>query len=199
MALPGLLIEYLVVGSMALLWALPLANIDISGQIPFGSAAALAPAIYVLGMFVDFIAFALLSQLPMREYSLKQLIRNIANSSFKKDPKFLKNNMFASDIRRNSTGLIRLGLNNPELLREVNERSSRDRIARGAFINILLLWGVSLWSDTPTILNFNTFQWGGLALFSLMVWTFLEWHSYRFELNVGKEVQCKNIQPSTSE
>ena len=200
MALPGLLIEYLVVGSMALLWALPLANIDISGQIPFGSAAALAPAIYVLGMFVDFIAFALLSQLPIREYSLKQLIRNIANSSFKKsDPKHLQNNMFASDIRRNSTGIIRLGLDNPELLREVNERSSRDRIARGAFINILLLWGVSLWSNTPTIFNFNTFQWVGLALFSLMVWTFLEWHSYRFELSVGREVKSKNVHPSSRE
>lgn len=199
MDLPGLLIEYLVVGSMALLWALPLANIDISGEIPFGSAAALAPAIYVLGMFVDFIAFALLSQLPMREYSLKQLIRSVANSRFKSDSKFLKNNMFASDIRRSSTGLIQLGLSYPELLREVNERSSRDRIARGAFISILLLWGVSLWSNTPTILSFNTFQWSGLALFSLVVWIFLEWHSFRFELSVGKEVKSKNIQPSTSE
>ncbi len=57
MVLPGLLIEYLVVGSMSPLWFLPLISVDFNNGIPLGKGAALAPAIYVLGMFVDFVAF----------------------------------------------------------------------------------------------------------------------------------------------
>ena len=141
MALPGLLVEYLVVGSMALLWALPLAGIDFSGTIPFGSAAALAPAIYVLGMFVDFIAFMLLTQLPRRKYSLKHAVRIITHNGL--DEGLKEDNPFSIHNHQNSQGFIWLGLREPGLLKEVKERSSRDRIARGAFINTLFLWVVS--------------------------------------------------------
>ena len=59
MALPGLFVEYLVIGSLALLWALPCAGVDIfHKELDALTVTALAPAIYVLGMFVDFAAFA---------------------------------------------------------------------------------------------------------------------------------------------
>lgn len=196
MALPGLLVEYLVVGSMALLWALPLAGIDLSGQIPFGSAAALAPAIYVLGMFVDFAAFVLLTRFPLEIYSIKQAIRVIANHEL--DNESQKDSKCRVGDRRNSKALIKLGLQNMELLKEVKERSSRDRIARGALVNILILWLISFWVSTPQLITLSDIQWAALSLFAFVVWVFLERHSYRFEVQLGHELDEVNNKSTAS-
>jgi hypothetical protein len=78
MNIPGLLIEYLVIGSTALLWLLPLAGVSLTSteSASIGKAAALAPALYVLGMLVDFCAFLLVSYVPNKTGSLKALVPN---------------------------------------------------------------------------------------------------------------------------
>ena len=197
MPLPGLLIEYLVVGSMALLWVLPLLGIDVSDQIQLGTVATLAPTIYILGMFVDFIAFALLSLLPIKEYSLKHLIRKAVNRDVNEENHSISKNLFYENEKRNSAAHIWLSLESPDLLKEVKERSSRDRIARGAFINILILWLLSATVNTPILIQFTYIQWLITSLFSLLVWVTLEQNSYKFELRVGHELLTRKIDTSS--
>jgi len=182
-ALPGLLIEYLVVGSMALLWLLPLLSINFENGIPLGKAAALGPSIYVLGMFVDAMAFILFSKLPTKKYSLKKLVRFFVKK--KPDIKNVQPIIFKDSSGRSSRGKIWLYLYEPALIREVQDRSSRDRVARGAVVNILLMWGESLLNRTNNDLIFNSFNnyhWSLLFLFSFLTWGFLESNSYAFEL-----------------
>jgi len=189
MALPGLLIEYLVVGSMALLWLLPLAGINFNGNIPFGKAAALAPAIYVLGMFIDCIAFILVSKLPQKRYSLKTMVRYFVKK--KSDIKKIEQNVFKEGSGRSSRGMIWLYLNAPDLVKEVEARSSRDRVARGAFINVIFMWivfSVYTIDGVDLLRSFNHFEWFLLMLFSLVVWLFLEANSFGFELRTGEMV-----------
>ena len=189
MALPGLLIEYLVVGSMALLWLLPIAIAGPTVDISFGKAAALAPALYVLGMFVDFIAYIVLSRIPTRKYSLKSFARWLVR--LKPDIKSIDNNAFKEGYGRSSRGIIWLTLNAPVLIKEVQARSSRDRIARGAFINIAISWAL-VWSGkldsfTP-FQRLEDFHWLILIIFSLVGWMFFEANSYGFELRAGEMV-----------
>lgn len=199
MPLPGLLIEYLVVGSMALLWILPLLGIDVSGQIELGSAAALAPTIYILGMFVDFIAFALLSQLPTKKYSIKHMIRLAVNRrlDLDKNNNCDSTNVFYENGNRNSAAHIWLSLENSHLFNEVKERSSRDRIARGAFINILILWLLSATAHSTVLIDLTNLQWLAASIFSLLVWITLELNSYRFELRVGSELKSRKVEASS--
>lgn len=189
MALPGLLIEYLVVGAMALLWALPLLSIDRGVELSSPLIGFLAPVLYVLGMFIDFVAYILLTRLPTKKYSIKSLVRRI--SSCRYPIEFLESNPFSYKSRLQSAPIVQLSGKSPELLKEINERSSRDRIARGSFINILLLWITCQLEPNALLINLNQWQWFGLALFSLTVWAFLERHSYLFELAVGEEILIK--------
>ena len=192
MALPGLLVEYLVVGSMALLWFLPLVGISINGEIPLGKAAALAPAIYVLGMFIDFIAYILVSKLPVKKYSLKSLVHKFISN--KPDIKNIENNIFRSGVGRSSRGTIWLHLNASDLVKEIESQSSRDRIARGALVNILIMWflvNIELVTKVlPTVAMTNT-HWFFLSLFSLFAWMFLEANIFGFELRAGQMVPEK--------
>lgn len=193
MALPGLLVEYLVVGSMALLWALPLAGLNLDGEIPVGSAAALAPAIYVLGMFIDFAAFILVSKIPTRDYSLKALVRWWVHE--KPDIEVSDKNPFAGKFGRSSRGLIWLSQYSPDLAREVRERSSRDRVARGVMVNILLIWlaSKSVGESAPIIIPDTS--WILILTFSLCVWLFLETHSYSFEIRAGELIDTGEHAP----
>lgn len=186
MSLPGLLVEYLVVGAMALLWLLPLAGIDLSTGIPFGSAAALAPAIYVVGMLVDFVAFVLLSSLPTRKYSLKTFARWITHR--KLDIEDLKNNALNPLPGQNTRKRIWLQLNAPDIIKEIKERSSRDRIARGALVNILFMWTVSVIRPAQPLSDISNAYWLTITIVFLILWIFFEGNSYSYEVRAGKMV-----------
>jgi len=189
MAIPGLLVEYLVIGSMALLWLLPVVGVGLNGEIPFGKAAALAPAMYVIGMFVDFVAYLLVSRFPARKYSLKALARWYVKK--KPDIQNIDNNLFKEGYGRSSRGTIWLYLNAPDLIKELQARSSRDRIARGAIVNILLIWLLPKTTTSVGIESLNSvcdIQWIVLVLFSIILWAFFEANSYGFELRAGDMV-----------
>src|SRR5262245_15488507 len=57
MALPGLLIEYLINGALALLWLYPLLRMLRIPEIHSSYLPIFALGIYVVGMIVDFIAW----------------------------------------------------------------------------------------------------------------------------------------------
>ncbi len=159
-SLPGLLVEYLVIGATALgaLWIL-----HISGVVAFGiwntvaemtpaQAIFLAPAIYCLGMFVDF-----LSILMTRFMSL------ISDPSWD----FL-NKKFTSVPERVSLderySQAELHARSDVLGAEYVMRSSRDRVARSFYVVVLSItislgitgndWDVIMVAALVTILSY---------------------------------------------
>jgi hypothetical protein len=146
MQLPGMLVEYLINGSCALIWIWGIFELlDIN--LPSVSGAGLlllVPGLYVVGMIVDHLAKLILDFL-------------IDTDSF------------------DSTKII---LYSPDLGKEYVMRSSRDRIARGAFINTVLITAVfslSFRSRLGTILPIG-------IIFSVLC--FSMWH--RFEASTSE-------------
>jgi hypothetical protein len=82
LVIPGLLVEYLISGAVALIWFVPLAE-RASFRVPLLDPLYLAPGIYVLGMFVDVIAHSV-TKYPKRwirhgvdaKYPNKELYRS---------------------------------------------------------------------------------------------------------------------------
>ena len=193
MALPGLLVEYLVTGSMALLWFLPLVTGTCEPSFNFAIATFLAPMLYVLGMFIDFLAFLFVSRLPLgRDRSLKALVRWVVlqNSDIVEAP----DNVFLQEHGRTTRGTIWLYLHDaPDLVNEIKARSSRDRVARGAIVNIMIMWVMTSMEGFPGLLfvkemQWHHWSWAGISLFSIMAWGLLEGNSYGFELRAGEMV-----------
>jgi hypothetical protein len=77
MNLPGLLVEYLINGCIALLWFVSFATPDALESFHNAEKILLIPIAYVVGMFIDYIAWFLTKP-------IKKLIRNNALNSLKK-------------------------------------------------------------------------------------------------------------------
>jgi hypothetical protein len=120
MQLPGLLVEYLVNGSCALIWIwilflIPGIDLPVEMDVAKMDGARLAlflPILYILGMTVDF-----LSLITVRPFAVKYLRKG-------------RDNPIASPAK--------ILLHSVELGKEYIVRSSRDRIARGMFINSVI-------------------------------------------------------------
>lgn len=189
MTVPGLLVEYLVIGSMALIWFLPLMGVpfDQGASITLEKAAALGPAIYVIGMFIDFLAFWIFSG-PTKKYCLKALAHSLIDIRPPEDKKKYQR-------------LLWLHKNAPEVVKEINMRSSRDRIARGAVVNILLSYIVEYRSPLITWKHGNLtwqFIWIAMFIIGLLLWIFFEGNSYKFtteaQIMAAEEIEKqKNI------
>jgi hypothetical protein len=124
--LAGLLIEYFVIGAVAALWAVPELLktplfLSLLAKEAVGIAAAtLTPVIYLLGMCCDLIGALMLKPLKHRI-----------------DEKVWKD---CSLLERSSQVIHAYAIAyKPELAREIDIRSSRDRIARGSLVASLPL------------------------------------------------------------
>lgn len=215
MALPGLLIEYLVNGAIALFWALPLigfafgpgeiaaaapAVVGVSSKVGgaiFG-AVILVPLCYVLGMLVDLAAYLATSRLPTKRLSPRSLIKRYVEGQCPEG--LLVGNPFSRDTDamhgargRSARGQAYLALNAPGLLEEVKSRGSRDRVARGFFANLLLATALEAAHQAGLIdvgLAIDV-PIAGLIMATLIafaMWGFLKRESYSYELNVGAVV-----------
>jgi len=158
MALPGLLIEYLVSGAIALTWLLQLPALH---DKLFGLPSAFLPVafllLYVVGMVVDFLAWNV-TQYP------KRWIRTLVYRRYR-----------GSDAIDRESGTLRqarIALYAPDLAKELAMRSSRDRIARGCVVNSVLAgcfvlpWWVGVLVST----------------FAIVIWASFERLSYGYEL-----------------
>jgi hypothetical protein len=155
-ALPGLLIEYLVSGVLAFLWVRRLLPPDWVDKLGPEDLPILLVLLYVAGMTVDFAAW-LVTRLPKRRVRLRILRKHRGPNA----------NPEASGTARSA----KITLHAPDLAKELAMRSSRDRIARGAFINACCAAFVLPW-------------WIGLLaiLGTFIMWAGFESLSYAFEL-----------------
>jgi hypothetical protein len=156
MSVPGLLIEYLVNGVVALSWAYPCIPSAVMA-LPTPVLAALALSLYVVGMIVDVLGWLLTRVFKpwIRRPVLRQYQRPAESESE------------SSTMRQ-----ARIRLHAPELAKELDMRSSRDRIARGLVVNALLAsFFISPAWIGPT-----------LTVVSLILWAMFERLSFMFEL-----------------
>ena len=156
-ALPGLLIEYLITGAVALFWLLPLFSVEHNAIDPI-TALILLPSLYVIGMAIDALVF-LLSRGP------KHILRRIIDR---------KHNIQISSRTARHAFII---MKSPEVAEELEKRSSRDRIARGTILNVALI---------SLIQEFTLIESIGSILLSVCMWLWFEWQSYSFETQASK-------------
>lgn len=169
MALPGLLIEYLIVGSLAFAWLYPILKRAGLDSITPSNLPLIVLGLYVVGMMIDFYAFILLRP-------IKQLVRARADKRYR-----LTN---TSGWGRTAARAAKFSLHAPEIAKEVQMRSSRDRIARGAFINAVL----------ATVLGRELISlWAGLFLIvtSFLMWMVFEFLSYSYEVKAEQALEEK--------
>jgi hypothetical protein len=117
-------VEYLVIGCIALFWAVPVASPHLSKFFAGHDKliVLLLPSVYVLGMAIDFMAEILLS--PVKDIIRRQQERD----GILQDARDLK-------IPSSSAFVF---LKCSDLGKEVQARNTRDRIARGTFLNLVL-------------------------------------------------------------
>jgi hypothetical protein len=196
MFLPGLLIEYLVIGATASIWILPLLGLEvtrISDQATAGGAfILLAPVGYVVGMLVAQLAKFLLSWPYNRKFNIQEravrYLERRRSSSYGEEDGPLPKGSSAARLR------VSLAETEPQiLLQEVNMRRSRDRIARATVVNLAMAGSVYahdlgvafLAVDGVLAWALGTAIFACAVLFAFWTWAYLEAESDAFEEEVN--------------
>ena len=179
MNLPGLLIEYLINGSIAIIWLTLLVDVSAFTSIVENQALLLVPIVYVLGMFIDFIAWIVTK--PFKEWIRSKALDEIAAHKMKEGEEFDK-----SSYEFFWNEKMEIEKNYPDLNKELTSRSSRDRIARGVMINLIPI----------TILYWPYIHFFGIALFILSAFMWMKFEHYNrcFELRAACSVR-KSVLP----
>ncbi|MDH3713876.1 MAG: hypothetical protein OET44_08535 [Gammaproteobacteria bacterium] len=163
-SLPGLLVEYLINGVVAFLWIIELYP-SIKTRLDLDAALLFIPALYVVGMAIDLVAFAV-------GYVPKHMLRRRLDKKY--------------DAAARPGGTHRkvfIMSRSSELAEELEKRSSRDRIARGTFVNLFPL--LYLYDVHPL------FAIASLA-FTLGAWLWFEAQSYTFEVQAAAVLEYPN-------
>jgi len=172
MNLPGLLIEYLINGAIALIWLSQtvifskITDIDTAGM-----EILLIPIAYVIGMFVDYIPWILTN--PIKKY-----IRTNARLQLSKELSF-----DPDEYRDRWTEKLKIERDFTDLNKQIEGRSSRDRIARGTIINLILI----------TIFYWTSIHVYGILFIVLafVIWYKFEKHNYSYEVRVAHSLRTK--------
>lgn len=185
MQIPGLLVEYLINGAVALTWLLPLmASLGLApdaNKISTEIILLLVPGLYVLGMIIDTAAEFFIKS---RKNRIKEIVykEHISNKDLKKMVRTYLN--------------PKLILYAPELAKAVQIRSSIDRIARSTFLNVVLLTLVvtfkSLQMTNGLLIPSLLLVTGGmLSVFCLKMWSRFQHASYAFKISAFRVLEEK--------
>jgi hypothetical protein len=201
MQLPTFFVEYLISGACALIWIWEILIVKgiVNGppsadKVDAGYVALLIPILYVLGMFIDFIG----------RWCVKKIIKEKVVNRWRSDSTDL------SDTADNMSAT--LAVHAPEANKELGMRSSRDRVARGALVNLMItvfifiFWFNRINQTLSLNLSFYSVLFSGLALVALcfLVWNHFDertskYQKAAFEVAVYKLNNTAEIQPiSTS-
>ncbi|MCI0663283.1 MAG: hypothetical protein L0220_19630 [Acidobacteria bacterium] len=177
MALPGLLIEYLINGALALLWLYPLLKKFGLPEINSSYLPFLALGVYVVGMIVDYIAWSVTR--PVK-YRIRKRIEERYGIEFK------------SSLGRSAhLRQAKFAIYAPELSKETAMRSSRDRIARGAIINTVL--AIIINSIITQRILLTMLIGIPVLIISIIMWMSFDKASYSYEL-IAMEAIAEKIE-----
>lgn len=192
MQLPGMLIEYLITGACAIPWLYLLVLIStgkplrlpLEFKLDAGLVALLVPIIYVVGMIIDFLALVLVKRI--QDYLINPPLKLIAARI-----PWIQQYIDPTQPSSSRVSDAKLLLRSPEVGKELVLRSSRDRVARGAFMNSLIATGVAL----AYVAHFKPFSeayvWGvGVFAISLCyaTWHRFEKHTLWFKVNASDAI-----------
>ncbi|TVL97298.1 MAG: hypothetical protein CV087_22510 [Candidatus Brocadia sp. WS118] len=185
MQIPGLLIEYLINGSVALVWLFPL--IASAGLLPNKIDTPIAvvvviPALYVLGMVIDAAANFIVKH--HKELIRKRIYKKLSVS----EDQWQKFGGY-----RIETKLI---LHAPELARVGEKRSTRDRIARSSILNVMLatiIFTVFGFIQKDSWLILLLYLIGGaiLIFFCWAMWARFQAASFAYEIIAFQTLEAK--------
>lgn len=171
MHLPGLLVEYLITGTIVALmcFAVLVSAGALPADISVGKFVVFAPAVYVIGIVTDALTSAILHPAKSR---IRAKIRMEQQSLGFELPEL----SLQYDIHPY------LWHTSPDLARQLAMRSSKDRIARGAVISVLVGFSFLPWSGPlPGGLGPAPLV-GILGIALAWVWYGCERESYRYKL-----------------
>jgi hypothetical protein len=171
-----MLLEYFVVGAVAALWALPLVltmaetHSALAKDLAPIFIAALIPALYVVGMVCDLIGQKLTH--PFKEVIEQQVRKKLD------EPEASSQAIHALSVALE-----------PALAKEIDERSVRDRIARGslaALLPVMVYWPYT--TDRPALAHIIGF---GVVVALAMLWFRMQKLSSSYEFQVLKVLRAK--------
>lgn len=170
-------IEYLINGSVALLWVIPILR-TLGVQTPKEAAiiALALPGLYVIGMMVDFVGWFI--SLGYKKRIRKKIADEVGltwETRYTLQPKLF---IYAPDLAKSS-----------------EMRGSRDRIARGTFVNVLITTGVFSILSPNLGLSLSPLYiiiiGAGLSILCGMMWLRFQKLAYSYELRSMVAVQEK--------
>lgn len=192
MNIPGLLIEYLITGSIAFIWIIPLFSIfEISLTTHISSLGSIVslvgiPFIYVFGLSLDMISLFIINKLKLKE-KIREKIREKIKPKFNK-----KYDIEKYDIQKyKEIFKINVWLYSSEIGKAYETRSSRDRIARGTVLNFIIaafITPISICRTHGTILKLESLI--TFIIFILLstlfylIWKECEAITYEYQLHV---------------
>jgi hypothetical protein len=158
MSLAGMLVEYLITGCSALIWIwlillLPGADLPAgvnARELEAHQVAFFVPILYVLGLFIDYLAKGLTDFLDERVR--QQLWRSAARrlSKFTQEDSRLGKWLAGPKSYDGSIEYADIFFHAPDLGKQLELRSTRDRVARGALMNTLLIGATLAWYSNET-------------------------------------------------
>jgi hypothetical protein len=180
MAIPGLLIEYLISGMLTLIWLYPLVitylSEDTTRFLAHSSYLPLFVAcLYVIGMIIDYIAWLITK--PFKNRIRRQLEKRYTLE--------LRPSPGQSHIRK-----AKFAMYAPEIAKESAMRASRDRIARGIIVNSII--ATIVYSSLPGAKLHFALPIGVISIImSSLIWGAFEKVSYGFELRAEQAIDEK--------
>lgn len=155
MNFPGLLVEYLINGCISLLWISKIVSFEVLPPIIDDQKLILIPLAYVLGMFVDYVAWIFTRPIKnsIRQDAARVVQKEMANRGIHFDIEEYE--LFWDEK-------IEIEKSYPELNKELTSRSSRDRIARGTMVNLIpisVLYWYSIGIFGVLLLALATLMW----------------------------------------
>ncbi len=173
MNLPGLLVEYLINGCVAFIWLFSFEKIHAINSQAY-SELLLIPVAYVLGMFIDFLAWVITRP-------AKKTIRDSALRVVEKEREESGEPIDVNEYKLFWDEKVEIEKSYPELNSELKRRSSRDRIARGTILNLIPI----------TIVYWSGFGWIGILLLilSITMWIRFEHYNRCFEIRAAISVR----------
>lgn len=164
MTLPGLLIEYLITGAIALIWVGFGLKLDMS-LFDYSRLIVVLPVIYVLGMAIDIVAYGL-------TYWPKKWLRE----------KIERKHGVKVDKHTAMKLKVIVAREYKDLNTEFSMRSSRDRIARGMIINSI---GLLIVARNEPYLGYLL----SLPVIATLLWLVFEKVSHEFFMGVYDELK----------
>ncbi|MGK7883410.1 MAG: hypothetical protein AB4057_02150 [Crocosphaera sp.] len=184
MNIPGLLIEYLITGSIALIWIIPFLNIFGISLVTYTSllgniiSLVAIPFIYIVGLSLDMITTWIIMKLECKK-KIKEKIDKEFEKHYPKEYKKIENREFSIE---------NIWLYSSEIGKGYETRSSRDRIARGTVLNFIIAAFIIPICAYPSILSFTS-----LITFIIflvlsglfyLIWKECEARTYRYRLYI---------------